>query len=128
MKNRILDKIAIVSSICCALHCALVPLLIGLTAWAGLRFLENPLIEWGFITVGILLAAFSLGRSVRKHQNHTPLRMAIIGAALLIFSRLETTEAMEIISTCLGSIFLVMSHAKNIMAFNVYERRTVSEN
>lgn len=128
MKNRLIDKIAITSSICCALHCALVPLFLGIFAWAGIQFLENPYIEWGFIFIGILLAAISLGSSVRKHKNHTPIRMAILGGVILLLSRLELSEPLEIFSTCLGSLFLLVSHLKNIKAFNVYERKLVSEN
>ncbi|WP_435578207.1 MerC domain-containing protein [Gilvibacter sp.] len=128
MKNQTLDKLAITTSICCALHCAVVPLLLGITALTGLRFLENPMIEMGFVAVGIFLAVFSLGRGALKHKNHSPIRMAIIGIVLLVVSRFEIGETLEVVITVMGSLFLIISHSRNINAFKAYERSIVSEN
>lgn len=123
MKHKILDKIAIVSALCCAIHCALVPILLTITALSGLQFLKNPLIEWCLIALGFVLAFVSLRSSLRLHQNHTPKNMAIIGIVLLIFSRLHISDTIELISTCLGSLFLIVAHLKNIQAHKILRRR-----
>ncbi len=114
MKHKLFDKIAIVSALCCALHCALLPLLLAFTALNSLQFLENPLIEWGFITLGFLFAYASLKPSLKRHKDHTPKNMAIIGLILIVLSRLDFLENMEIVITCLGSIFLIIAHLKNL--------------
>lgn len=114
MKSKTIDKIAIISALCCAIHCTLLPIMFGLTAWAGLSIFENPWLEYGFIISGILLAYFSLGKSLKEHRNHSPAGMGIIGVIILIISRLEALHAIEGVLTVLGALFLVVAHAKNI--------------
>ncbi|WP_298351943.1 MerC domain-containing protein [uncultured Dokdonia sp.] len=114
MKSKTIDKIAIISAVCCALHCALLPILIGFTALAGLAIFKNPWIEYAFIVSGILLAFFSLGRSLKLHRDHTPARMATIGVVVLLISRLEVVHEVETVFTVFGALFLVLAHVKNI--------------
>jgi len=115
MKSTIIDKIAIISAICCAIHCAILPIVIGFTALAGLAMFHNPWIEYAFIISGMLLAYFSLRRSLRQHRDHTPIRMAIAGVLILLTSRLEALHEVEVIFTVLGALFLIAAHAKNMI-------------
>ena len=114
MKHKILDKVAIISAMCCALHCALLPALLTITALSGLQFLRNPLIEWCLIILGCILAFISLRPSLRKHQNHTPKNMAIIGITMLVISRLPFVGSLEVVLTCLGSLFLIVAHFQEL--------------
>ena len=45
-----------------------------------------------------------------------PKNIAIIGLIFIILSRLDFLENMEMVITCLGSIFLIMAHLKNLQA------------
>ncbi len=120
MKSKTVDKIAIISAVCCALHCALLPILIGFTALAGLAIFKNPWIEYAFIISGILMAYFSLSRSLKQHHNHTPATMATIGVIILLISRLEIVHEVETIFTVSGALFLVIAHVKNIYVMQRY--------
>jgi len=117
MKSKTVDKIAIISSLCCALHCTLLPVLFGLTTWAGLAIFRNPWIEYGFIFSSILLAYFSFSKSLKKHRNHSPARMAIIGIIILLISRIELLHDFESILIVFGTLFLVVAHIKNIKLY-----------
>ncbi len=64
MKSKTVDRITIISTLCCILDCAVLPMMFGLTAWAELYIFQNPWIEHGFINSGILLAHLSLVRSL----------------------------------------------------------------
>lgn len=127
MKNIILDRIAVVTALCCAVHCALIPILFTITAISGLQFLRNPIIEWCLIAFGLVLAIVSLRPSLKQHHNHTPKNMAIIGASLLILSRLPFVGNMEVVCTCLGSLFLIIAHVKNIQAHKILKRQLKQE-
>lgn len=127
MKSKTVDRIAIVSALCCAVHCAVLPILFGLTAWAGFAIFENPWIEYGFIITGILLAYFSLSKSLREHRNHSPTKMAIIGVLVLLVSRIELVHEMEGILTVLGALFLVIAHAKNIQVTHTFRKKNLIE-
>jgi len=122
MKSKTIDRIAIISALCCALHCTLLPVLLGLTTWAGLAILKNPLLEYGFIISGILLAYFSLGKSLKEHRNHSPIRIAIIGVLILFISRLEQLHEIEEVFTVFGALFLVVAHLKNIQITYRYRK------
>jgi len=115
MKAKTVDKIAIISALCCALHCTVLPVVVGLSTWAGMAiFVENPWVEYAFIVSGILLAYFSLGKSLKEHKNHSPARMAIIGVIILLVSRMHIFHDFELFLTVSGALFLIVAHAKNI--------------
>ena len=112
--NRTLDRIAIASSILCAFHCAILPILITVSAWAGLQYFRNPLIEWGFIILGITLFYVSIWRNLKRHNSKAIKVFAILGVVFLIASRFKVVSNFEVYLTCLGSFFLVCAHLKNI--------------
>jgi len=126
MKSKTVDRIAIISALCCALHCTVLPVLIGISAWAGLAiFVENPWIEYGFILLGILLAYFSLGKSLKEHKNHSPSRMAVIGVLILLASRFHVFHDFELFLTISGALFLIVAHAKNMQLTYKFRRKNL---
>ncbi|HEY2583370.1 MAG TPA: MerC domain-containing protein, partial [Mucilaginibacter sp.] len=48
-----LDNVGMTASVLCAIHCALVPLLITSLPLLGLGFLANPWLEWSMIILAL---------------------------------------------------------------------------
>lgn len=112
--NTTLDKIAIISSILCAFHCAILPIIIATSTWIGLQQLKNPVIEWFFILLGLVLFYLSIFRNMNKHKSKSIIFYGFLGAVFLIISRFKIVEEVEVYVTCIGTFFLVYAHIKNI--------------
>ena len=79
------DTIGIGASLACAVHCALLPLLITVLPLLGSNMLENETLEYGLLSFSFLVGCFSLGRGYfRHHRRTTPLLVFVLGFALLL--------------------------------------------
>lgn len=119
---KTLDRIAITSSILCAFHCAILPIIITASAWTGLQYLRNPLIELCFIILGIILFYVSIWRNMKRHNSKSVMVFAILGVVSLIASRFGIFDRFEVYLTCIGSFFLICAHVKNIKCANTQSK------
>lgn len=62
------DRVGAAGSLLCAVHCALVPVLIALAPGLGLGLLGSRGFEAGFIAFATALALFSLVQGYRRHR------------------------------------------------------------
>lgn len=114
IKNNNIDLIAISSSIICAVHCAAIPVVLSFSSLSSLHFLENPYIEWTFISFGFVFVLTSLWPSYKKvHHQTKPLLYAALGFAFIAVSRLNLTELWEIINTVIGAFIVALAHYLN---------------
>lgn len=114
ISSKALDKIAITSSILCAFHCAILPIIIAASSWVGFQQLKNPIVEWFFIILGLILFYFSIIRKKTKSKPKNIIVLGVVGAFFLILSRFGIVEEIEVYLTCLGTFFLVLAHINNI--------------
>ncbi|WP_452219055.1 MerC domain-containing protein [Lacinutrix undariae] len=113
-KNLTLDIIALSSSLVCAIHCALLPVLLSFSSLSGLYFLNNPLIEWSFIGLSLIFILTSLWPSYKsKHHKTKPLKFALLGFICIALSRLHFTHIWEITNTVIGASFVAYAHYLN---------------
>ncbi|HEY8783887.1 MAG TPA: MerC domain-containing protein [Mucilaginibacter sp.] len=54
-----LDRIGMTAFTLCAIHCAIVPLLITSLPLLGLGFLANPWFEWGMIIFALFIGIYA---------------------------------------------------------------------
>ncbi|MEO1032312.1 MAG: MerC domain-containing protein [Bacteroidota bacterium] len=114
IKNANLDIIALTSSLICAVHCAVIPVVLSFSSLSSLHFLENPYIEWCFICLGVLFVFISLWPSYKKvHHKLKPLRFASVGFFLIAIGRFEFTALWEIGNTVLGALLVSIAHYFN---------------
>ena len=96
-KSYTLDIIALTSSLICAIHCAAIPIVLSISSLGGLHFIENAIIEWSFITLGVLFFFLSLWPSYKKyHHNAKPISIAVFGFLFIAIGRIPYTETWEI--------------------------------
>jgi peptidoglycan/LPS O-acetylase OafA/YrhL len=90
MRRVELDKVGAVASMACAVHCAVLPIAISLSAAGVFSFMDNEPIEWGFVLLAGALGTVSAWRGYRKHGNKTVaavLAAAALGLVLATISR-----------------------------------------
>src|SRR5882672_2718076 len=91
-----LDRAGRATSIVCAIHCALSPLVLPLLPLTASRF-AGPKLEWAFVATSLALGITSLSHSYRViHRDWRA--MALFGAgftALMLVRVLEPPAAVE---------------------------------
>ena len=114
IKNPSYDIIALSSSLICAIHCAVVPIILSFSSLASLHFLHHPLIEWSFILIGVVFVFVSLWPSYKKvHHNTRPLFFVALGFGLIALGRLDLNEIWEVLNTVSGAILVSTAHYVN---------------
>lgn len=131
---RNFDRLGIVMSIACAIHCMLLPFLALFSTLGVLSIIQSFWFEWGIVILAIIIAYWSLGNGIRVHKNILPLILAIlgftcIGIGLFIFHKhpintkgffffhkfpiKRQTSIIEVIYMFSGGILIALAHSVN---------------
>lgn len=109
-----LDNIGMTASILCAIHCAIVPILITSLPLFGLGFLANPLLEWGMIILALFIGFYAIGISYfRTHHKPLPMLLLITGFLVIIAGHLFITGWHEAIIVPVGGLLIATAHFFN---------------
>ena len=108
------DFIGFVASVLCIIHCLTFPFLISLMPLFGAAYLENPMIEMGFILFSLIVTAYALRNNFKgNRKRQLPLWMAAVGFIIIFAAGLTVTEAGEIIVKSIGVALVTSSHFVN---------------
>ena len=108
-----LDRFGMTASTICAIHCAIVPVLITTLPLIGLGFLANPWVEWGMIILALILGTSSIGVSYFKlHHRILPILMLMSGFILIAIGHLFVSW-LEAIIVPIGGLTIAAAHFLN---------------
>ena len=121
MGRRIeLDRVGTVASIACAIHCALLPVLLGAGAAGALSFVDNRPVEWGLVFLAAIVGTLSAWRGFRRHGNKTVAAVLVLTVLALVVLALShqhhdrhPDEAVTWAFPVLGLV-LAVSHVVNL--------------
>lgn len=116
--NRI-DRLGVVASSVCAVHCALGALLPGVVSAMGLTMLLSHEAEWALTAAAVAFAATALVFGWRRHRSGAVMGALAIGIAGLVAARVvEEAGAHEagMALVLAGGAALVWGHIANIRA------------
>jgi hypothetical protein len=82
--SRIADRFGAAASSLCAVHCALLPVVVALLPALGLGFLADPRFERGFIAFASVLAISMAVIAFRRHRNPRAFWFLVPGITLLL--------------------------------------------
>lgn len=88
-----LDKAGAAASLTCAVHCAIMPLVVTLLPLFGLTFLADERLEWGLLALSASLGISSLCFGFREHGSRRALVILAIGLFLLALGRISEQRA-----------------------------------
>jgi cellulose synthase/poly-beta-1,6-N-acetylglucosamine synthase-like glycosyltransferase len=122
-----LDRIGYISSIVCALHCTVMPLVLIAFPILSLSLFVNETFEWVFLSLSLLLGMTSLCFGYKKHKSFKAFPMLATGLVLIVIGRImhqHTVHQKEIhidlynIILFAGGILVALSHKINSMLCN----------
>ncbi len=109
-----LDILGMLLSFACAVHCALVPLVLMFGAMTGLQFLADPMIEHTVIFGSMLIAAASLIPHYFHHKRKEVLIVATTGFALIFIGHSLGMAWLHTILMVTGGTAVAFSHLLNL--------------
>lgn len=111
-----LDKAGATASLACAVHCALMPLIVTLLPLLGLGFLADERTEWALLGASALLGSSSLCLGYREHRKRPALLILSLGLTALVLGRVleeRHFEAAGVAGVVLGGCTVAAAHFLN---------------
>ncbi len=112
-KSGRLDLVGSIISFSCAVHCLAFPILISTGSLMMISEADYELTELFIIIPSVLLCAWSVGRSIKRHKNTLPLTLMIISLISLSCGKFLGMEEQEVIFSTVGAILLASAHLTN---------------
>lgn len=118
-----IDRIGMVASFACAVHCMIMPVLATLLAASGLFSNHSIWIDYAFFTVAAIVGPLAIWVGYRRHRSWMPSLVYFLGVALVgvsIFGlhhhvdghATEPNVLAAVVSAC-GGLILVTFHLMN---------------
>lgn len=120
MNSRInWDAMGISASLACAIHCAILPLVLTSLPIIGIDVLDNEGFEYFMIVLAFAIGAFSLWHGYRKHHHSfVPLMLFTPGILLLLAKQIWHDYQYWILP--IAVLLIVIAHFKNYKACRVH--------
>lgn len=111
--TQLLDRAGMWASALCAIHCIALPMLVAISAFSGLAFLDDPRVENVIITVSILLGTSSLLPSYFKHHRKIfPILILLFGFFFIGLSRFMMHVCEQVLVSA-GAALVASAHFLN---------------
>jgi hypothetical protein len=114
--SRRWDRAGMLVSGACAVHCVLMPLLIGVVPVLGVTHLRDDRVEWTLIGAAAVLGI--VGHLRAYHRNHlhvAPGVIFVVGFALIALGRaFLNSQVLEPLALGLGGVLAAASHYANL--------------
>jgi hypothetical protein len=116
--NNLIDRSAAAGSLLCAIHCALLPLLIALLPSLGIAVWLGDGFEQGFVVFASLLGITTLAWSYRRHRTVRALGLLLPGLATLwlgvLYAPLHHDAVPHAIAMTFGGTLVGLAHLANL--------------
>ncbi|MDE8651738.1 MerC domain-containing protein [Novosphingobium album (ex Liu et al. 2023)] len=108
-----LDRMGVVLSALCAVHCVLGIVFVSVLGLGG-RFLLDPRIHQIGLALAVLVGLVSLGFGVLRHGRLGPLAIGAIGLGLMASAILSGHGLAETVLTVAGVALVATAHIRNL--------------
>ena len=106
------DALGISTSLACAIHCAVLPLLLTSLPVFGIDIIDNVSFEYLMIVLACIIGAYALSHGYRKHHHQlTPI--LIFGLGILFLLAKQSWHHLQLWFLLPAVIFIVAAHYLN---------------
>ena len=110
------DRIGMWASLLCALHCALVPVVLALLPALGLGAIDLVDVDQAFVVFATLLGVVTMTLGYRKHRALGAWTLLIIGLGLVwanTFTSLHDHSILHAVMMTIGGLLIALAHFVN---------------
>jgi hypothetical protein len=106
------DGVGIITSIICAIHCGLLPLLIPILPLIGVNRSHNTSFEWIMISIAFVVGIYAIIHGfIKHHRNKKPIYIFIIGFSFLVLKQFYTE--FQYLFLAIAVSFMITAHYMN---------------
>ena len=107
-----MDALGITASILCAIHCAILPLVVASLPVLGVNIVHNAPFEYGMIGVAFIVGTRALAHGFRRHhRQYAPWLLFTAGMLFLIAKQLWHTYEFRLLPFAV--ILIIVAHILN---------------
>ena len=106
------DKMGIVTSILCAIHCGVLPFILPALSLFGISIVHNILFEWMMIAIAFFVGIYALYHGFKKHHHqYQPIIIFLVGFCFLVAKQFFYNQ--EILLLCIAVVLIIYAHYSN---------------
>lgn len=106
------DALGIGTSLACAIHCAILPIIVSSLPIFGINIIHNVFFEWSMIFLAFAVGIYSLIHGfIKHHRAMTALFIFIIGFSFLVLKQFYA-EA-EYLLLAIAVVLIISAHYYN---------------
>jgi lipid-A-disaccharide synthase-like uncharacterized protein len=114
MKAHRLDKVGLFLSVLCAVHCALLPILITVLPLLGTSLTHNLTLEISLIGSSLLIAGFVFVKDyIQTHKSLLPLLLLSVGIGAKMLALFYFEHSYEPVVITSGAAFIALAFFAN---------------
>ncbi|MBA4197174.1 MAG: MerC domain-containing protein [Chitinophaga sp.] len=106
------DAFGIAASLACAIHCALLPLLLTSLPLFGVELIDNIAFEYGMIMLAFLVGAYSLYHGWKKH-HHSFIPLIIFSFGIILLIAKQIWHSWQLVFLIPAVLLIVYAHLLN---------------
>ena len=113
------DALGISASLACAIHCAILPMILTSLPILGVNIIQNLAFEYFMIVLAFSIGAYSLWHGYKKHHHSfTPLVVFLVGILFLIAKQVWHENQIPLLSVAV--LLIVFAHLRNFRLCRVH--------
>lgn len=113
------DAFGIATSVACAIHCAVLPLVLSSLPLFGINIIENQGFELLMIGLAFVVGVYSLYHGRKKHHHsYTPLLIFALGMVLMVVKSISQSHALWLLIPAVAAV--VTAHFLNYKLCRVH--------
>lgn len=106
------DALGIATSLACAIHCALLPILMSTLPIFGINIIHNLFFEWAMIAIAFIVGSYSLFHGyIKHHRSAIPVLVFSFGFIFLVLKQFYIQ--LEIPFLIIAVAFIISAHFYN---------------
>jgi hypothetical protein len=114
------DALGISASLACAIHCAVLPLLLSSLPIFGINIIENLAFEYFMIFLAFAIGAWSMWHGYRKHHHSlVPLLVFLAGIVFLLIKQIWHQYQLYFLPVAV--ILIVVAHVINYRSCRIHD-------
>lgn len=113
------DAFGIATTVACAIHCAVLPLVLSSLPLFGINIIENQGFELLMIGLAFVVGVYSLYHGRKKHHHsYTPLLIFALGMVLMVVKSISQSHALWLLIPAVTAV--ITAHFLNYKLCRVH--------